>query len=219
MCIGLTVLCLGAHNEWWDSLGTFQVGVLLSWAIGQLEFLDQALGCGVGMVQSMGLHRGYAGCCRCRCRHRGNFRDSWCLWFCSCRCCRCNRQRLQQLCRLSRCRQCCRNVRSGRSLRCGCCDSWGSVSGFDTAFTKVPSHVVVDHAITGAHLVAILWQNTYHSGRDPDLMEGVIHCNSLAGIQGLQGICIICLPVSWRCRSRYQFICKSGGPLDQCCKF
>ena len=70
------------------------------------------------------------------------------------------------------------------SLWCGWCDSWGSVSGFDTAFMKMLSCAVVDHAITGVHLVAVFWQDTYHSGRNPDLMEGVIHCNGLAGIQG-----------------------------------
>ena len=54
-------------------------------------------------------------------------------------------------------------------------------------FTKVSSHVAVDHAITGVHLVAVFWQDTYHSGRDSDLTEGVIHCNRLAGIQGCKG--------------------------------
>ena len=49
---------------------------------------------------------------------------------------------------------------------------------------KVSSHAVVDHAITGAHLVAVFQQDVYHSGRDPDLAEVVIHCNGLAGMQG-----------------------------------
>ena len=114
------------------------------------------LGCSAGMAKSMGLHRGYMGFCRCRCRHRGNFGcNSWYLWFWSC-----------------------------RSLQCGCCDIWGSVSGLDITFMKVPSHAVVDHAITGVHLVAVFWQDTYYSGRDPDLTEGVTHHNWLAGIQG-----------------------------------
>ena len=160
----------------------FWIGVLLSWAGGQLQFLDQVLGCSVGMAKSTGLHRNYTGCCSCR--HRGDFGDSWCLWFWSCRHCRCNRQRLWQLCRLGGCRHCCRNVRCGMSLQCGWCDIWGSVSRFDTALTKVSSHVAVDHAITGVHLVAVFWQDTYHSGRDPNLVEGVIHCNRLSGIQG-----------------------------------
>ena len=34
---------------------------------------------------------------------------------------------------------------------------------------KVSSHAAVDHAITGAHLVDVFWQDAYHSGRDPDL--------------------------------------------------
>ena len=142
----------------------------------------------------MGLHRGYAGYCRCRCRHRDNFGDSWCLWFWSCRHHECDRPRLWQLCRLGRCRQWHRNVRSGRSLQCGWCDIWGSVSGLDTAFTKVPSCAAVDHAITGVHLVAVFQQDTYHSGRDPDLMEGVIHQNGLAGIKGSKGFAVfVCL--------------------------
>ena len=49
---------------------------------------------------------------------------------------------------------------------------------------EVSSHTAVDHAITGAHLVAVFWQDMYHSGSDPDPMEGVVHCNGLAGIQG-----------------------------------
>ena len=132
----------------------------------------------------MGLHSSYAGCCRHRHRHRGDFGDSWCLWFWSSSCCGCNRWRLWQLYRLDGCRWWHRDVRPGRSLQCGYCDIWGSVSGLDTTFMKVSSCVAVDHAITGVHLVAVFWQNMYHSGRDPDLAEGIIHCNGLAGIQG-----------------------------------
>ena len=85
-------------------------------------------------------------------------------------------------------------MRSGRSLWCGWCDIWGSVSGFDTAVTEVSSHVAVDHAITGVHLVAVFWQDTSHNGRDPDLMEGVIHHNRLASIQGCKGFAVfVCL--------------------------
>ena len=51
-------------------------------------------------------------------------------------------------------------------------------------FTEVSSHTAVDHTITGMHLVAVFQQDVCHSGRDPDLMEGVIHSNGLAGIQG-----------------------------------
>ena len=170
----------------------FPIGVLLSWARGQLHFLDQALGCSVGMAQSMGLHRSYAGCCRCR--NRGDIRDSWCLWFWSCRHCWCNRQRLQQLCRLGGCRHSHRNVRCDKSLQCGWCDIRDSVSGLDTAFTKVSSHTAVGHAITGVHLVAVFWQDAYHSGRDPGLMGGVIHHNGLASIQGCKRFALfVCL--------------------------
>ena len=55
---------------------------------------------------------------------------------------------------------------------------------------KVSSCTAVDHAITGAHLVAVFQQDAYHSGRDPDLMEGVIHCNGLASIQGCKGFAL-----------------------------
>ena len=61
-------------------------------------------------------------------------------------------------------------------------------------FTEVSSHATVDHTITGAHLVAVFWQDAYHSGRDPDLAEGVVHCNGLAGIQGCKGFAsFVCL--------------------------
>ena len=50
--------------------------------------------------------------------------------------------------------------------------------------------MAVDHAITGVHLVTVFWQDTYHSGRDPDLMEGVRHCNRLASIQGCKGFAL-----------------------------
>ena len=191
-CIRLTVLCLGAHNYGKTVWGCSKSGFSSQ---GQLQFLDQVLGCTAGIVWSMGLHRGYAVCCRHRCRHRGNFRDSWCLWFCSHRCCRCSRQRLWQLCRLDWCRHCCRNARYGRSLQCGWDDSWGSVIGFDTAFMKVSSRVVVYHAITGVHLVAVFWQGSYHSGRDPDFMDCVIHHNGLTSIQWHQ--CFATLVSLW----------------------
>ena len=146
------------------------------------------LGCNAGTAQSTGLHRGYTGCCRCRHMHRGDSRDSWCLWFWSCRCCRCSGWRLWQLCRHEGCRQWCRNVRSGRSLWCGWCDIWGGVSGLDTTFMEVLPCVAVDHTITDAHLLVVFQQDMYHSGRDPDFTEGVIHCNRLASTQGCKGL-------------------------------
>ena len=56
------------------------------------------------------------------------------------------------------------------------------------------SCAAVDHTITGAHLVAVFWQDVYHSGRDPDLMEGVIWSQWAGWHKGVQEICIICLP-------------------------
>ena len=59
---------------------------------------------------------------------------------------------------------------------------------------EVSSHVAVDHAITGAHLIAVFWQDAYHSGRDPDLMEDVVHHNRLAAIQGCKRFALfVCL--------------------------
>ena len=55
-------------------------------------------------------------------------------------------------------------------------------------FKEVSFCVVVDHAITGAHLVPVFWQDMYHSGRDPDLMEGIVHCNGLTHIQGARDL-------------------------------
>ena len=58
---------------------------------------------------------------------------------------------------------------------------------------------MVDNAITGAHLAAVFWQDIYHSGRDPDFMEGVVHCNGLAGIQ--------------RCKRFALFVCLWLGDI------
>ena len=41
--------------------GHSRSGVLLLWAGGHLQFLDQVLGCSAGMAQSTGLHRSYTG--------------------------------------------------------------------------------------------------------------------------------------------------------------
>ena len=49
---------------------------------------------------------------------------------------------------------------------------------------KMSSHMAVDHNITGVHLAAVFQQDTYHSGRDPDFTEGVIHHNGMASIKG-----------------------------------
>ena len=59
---------------------------------------------------------------------------------------------------------------------------------------KVLSCVAVDHMITGVHLVAVFWQDMYHSGRDPDLTEGVVHHNGLISIWGCKGFALfVCL--------------------------
>ena len=182
-CIGLIVLCLVAHNDsetvqghsrsgfsshgpegsyssWIRHLGAVQAWPNLQGSTGvMLGVVDVGAGTGVTL--------GTAG-----------------VWFLNHRHCRCNRQRLQQLGRLDRCRWCHRSARSCKNLQCGWCDSWVSVSGLDTAFTKVLSCVAVDHTITGVHLVAVFQQDTYHSGRDPELTEGIIHCHGLASIQG-----------------------------------
>ena len=57
-------------------------------------------------------------------------------------------------------------------------------------FMEVSSHVPVDHMITGVHLVAVFWQDMYHSGGDPDVTEGVIHHNRLASMQGCKGFAL-----------------------------
>ena len=72
---------------------------------------------------------------------------------------------------------------SSQSLWCGSCATWDSVDCFDTAFMKVSSHAAVDHTITDVHLIAVFWQDKYHSGRDPDFTECVIHHNGLTSIQ------------------------------------
>ena len=53
---------------------------------------------------------------------------------------------------------------------------------------KVLPHAAVDHTITGVHLVAVFWHDMYYSGRNPDLVEGVIHCNWLTSIQGARDL-------------------------------
>ena len=61
-------------------------------------------------------------------------------------------------------------------------------------FMKVLSCVEVDHAITGVHLVAVFQHDRYHSGRNPDLAEGVINHSWLTSIQGCKGFAsFVCL--------------------------
>ena len=101
-------------------------------------------------------------------------RNSWGLAHLGCQCCRCIRCGLHMLCRLWWCRLC---------LQCGSCATWDSVNCFDTAFTKVSPHAMVCGTIAGAYLIAVPWLDTYHSSRNPNLLEGVIHCNWLTSIQ------------------------------------
>ena len=69
------------------------------------------------------------------------------------------------------------------SLQCGSCATWGSVDSFDTAFMKVAPCAVVCGNIAGVYLIAVPWSDAYHSSRNPNLLEGVIHCNWLTSIQ------------------------------------
>ena len=71
-----------------------------------------------------------------------------------------------------------------QSLQCGSGAIWDSVSCFDTAFTEVSPHATVCGTIAGAYLIAVLWEDAYHSSRNPNLLKGVICCNWLTSIQG-----------------------------------
>ena len=71
----------------------------------------------------------------------------------------------------------------GWNLQCGSCATWDSVDCFDTVFTEVSPCAVVCGTIAGAYLIAVLWEDAYHSHRNPNLLEGVICCNWLTSIQ------------------------------------
>ena len=59
---------------------------------------------------------------------------------------------------------------------------------------EVSSCVVVDHVITGAHLVAVFCHDMYQIARDADLTEGVVHHNGLASMQGCKRFALyVCL--------------------------
>ena len=68
-------------------------------------------------------------------------------------------------------------------LLCGRGATWDSVNCLDTAFTEVPPCAVVCGTSAGVYLIAVPGMDTYHSGRNPNLSEGVIHCNWLTSIQ------------------------------------
>ena len=48
---------------------------------------------------------------------------------------------------------------------------------------EVPPHVAVCGTIAGAYLIAVLWEDAYHSSRNPNLSKGVVCCNWLTSIQ------------------------------------
>ena len=72
---------------------------------------------------------------------------------------------------------------SCQSLWCGRCATWDSVSCFDTAFMEVSPCTVVCGTIAGTYLIAVPWEDTHHSSRNPNPLEGVICCNWLTSIQ------------------------------------
>ena len=72
---------------------------------------------------------------------------------------------------------------SGWNLQCGSCATGDSVGCFDTAFTEVSPHMVVCGTIAGVYLIAVLWEDVYHSSKNPNTLEGVVHSNWLTSIQ------------------------------------
>ena len=60
---------------------------------------------------------------------------------------------------------------------------WDSVSCLDTAFMEVPLCAAVCGTIAGVYLIAVPQEDMYHSSRNPNLLEGVIHSNWLTSIQ------------------------------------
>ena len=72
---------------------------------------------------------------------------------------------------------------SGWKLQCCSCATGDSVGCFDTVFTEVSPHVAVCGTIAGVYLIAVLWEDAYHSSRNPNLSKGVVCCNWLTSIQ------------------------------------
>ena len=72
--------------------------------------------------------------------------------------------------------------------------------------------------ITGAHLVAIFWQDVYHSGRDPDPVQRVSYIAkgwlAYRGARDLHCLSACDLEAS---RVGVNFVHKSGGLLDWYC--
>ena len=147
-----------------------------------LDLLDQASWCHAGMAGSLGLHRCGMGCHRLWCRHfvldSWHVRNSGSLPHLCCQCCRCG---LHAWWRWGQCRLFHSEVES--CLQCGRGATWDSADYFDTAVTEVPPCVVVCGTIAGAYLIAVPGMDTYHSGGNPNLSDGVVHCNWLTSIQ------------------------------------
>ena len=84
---------------------------------------------------------------------------------------------------------------------------------------KVSSHAAVEHAITGVHLEAVFWQGHVPQWQGSRSYGGCHTLQQAGQHTGVPGICIICLPVTWRHQSGHQFVHESEGLWDQCCKF
>ena len=50
-------------------------------------------------------------------------------------------------------------------------------------FTEVSPHAVVCGTIAGAYLIAVPWEDVYHSSRNPNLPKDVVSGNWLTSIQ------------------------------------
>ena len=59
----------------------------------------------------------------------------------------------------------------------------GTVLAALTLFMEVSLHVAVCGTIAGVYLIAVLWEDAYHSSRNPNLSKDVIGCNWLTSIQ------------------------------------
>ena len=150
-----------------------------------LDLLDQASWCHAGMAGSSWLHSCGMGCHRLWCQ--GIVLDSWhvrnsgSLLHLCCWCCRCSRCGLHAWCRWGQCRLFHSEAES--CLQCGRGATGDSVNHLDTAFMEVPPCVVVCGTNASAYLIAVPGINTHHSGKNPNLSEGVVHCNLLTSIQ------------------------------------
>ena len=152
-----------------------------------LDLLDQVSWCQVGMARSLGLHRCGMGChmhwCQGILLNSWCGRNSWSLFHLGCQCCRCSRCGLHAQCRCRWCRLFHYEAGSWQSLWCGSGAIWDSVDCFDTVFMEMLPCTAVCGTIAGTYLIAVLWEDAYHSSRHPNLSGGVVHCNWLTSIQ------------------------------------